>query len=171
MNNDGDDSVSAMNDNGAGADGFVADIKSICNTLRTGRPSWHSYFASLSLLASSRSPCTRLRVGCCLVRENRLLSMGYNGFFSGAPHQSIMKDGHEQATVHAEQNAISHAARVGIMLDGAVAYITHYPCVNCFKALVAAGIKHVYYIDDYRNDEVNAALSQVVGVTIEKLVI
>ncbi|KAJ1446743.1 cytidine deaminase-like protein [Pelagophyceae sp. CCMP2097] len=124
----------------------------------------------MALLAGARSPCERLHVGCVLVKDKRVLSMGYNGFFSGAPHESIMAGGHEQATVHAEQNAISHAARTGIALLGAVAYVTHYPCVNCFKSLVAAGIEHVYYIDDYRNDAVNAQLSRVSGISIEQLV-
>lgn len=96
-----------------------------------------------------------------------------------------MSDGHEQATVHAEvspvlklipnvvlrtqQNAIAHAARTGIALAGATAYITHYPCINCFKALVAAGIIHVFYIDDYRNDPVVNELSAVSKVPINKL--
>ena len=92
-----------------------------------------------------------------------------NGFFPGAPHQSIMAHGHEQATVHAEQNAIAHAARVGISLGGGCAYVTHYPCVNCFKSLVAAGIRKVHYIDDYRNDPVCVELSEVSGVAIERL--
>ena len=117
--------------------------------------------------------------GCCgyvcplaspwIVRDRRVLSMGYNGFFQGAPHQSIMAHGHEQATVHAEQNAIAHAARVGISLGGGCAYVTHYPCVNCFKSLVAAGIRKVHYIDDYRNDPVCVELSEVSGVAIERL--
>ena len=64
---------------------------------------------------------------------------------------------------------MSHAARTGIALDGASAYITHYPCVNCFKTLVSAGIKEVRYIDDYRNDPINAQLSDVAGVPIEQL--
>mmetsp|Transcript_11643 Transcript_11643/g.47077 ORF Transcript_11643/g.47077 Transcript_11643/m.47077 type:complete len:170 (+) Transcript_11643:426-935(+) len=102
-------------------------------------------------------------------KDRRVLSMGYNGFFAGAPHESIVARGHEQATVHAEQNAISHAARSGIALDGASAYVTHYPCINCYKALVSAGIKQVYYIDDYRNDAVVAELARVSGVAVAKL--
>ena len=95
--------------------------------------------------------------------------MGYNGFFSGSPHISIIRDGHEQATIHAEQNAIAHAAKQGISLNDSIAYITHFPCVNCFKILISAGIKKVYYIDDYRNDPTNIELSQLSKVSIEKL--
>lgn len=146
---------------------FVGSLKRM--TKCAHRLSWHEYFASMSVLASARSPCHRLHVGCVLVKNNRVLSMGYNGFFSGAPHTSIIANGHEQATVHAEQNAISHAARVGIALDGSTAYITHYPCVNCYRSLVATGITHIYYLDDYRNDAVVADLAFVSGVKIEQL--
>jgi len=82
---------------------FLDDLKSMCAELETrGRLSWHEYFASLALLVSARSPCQRLHVGCAIVRENRVLCTGYNGFFSGVPHRSIFANGHEQATVHAE---------------------------------------------------------------------
>tara|TARA_Y100000389_G_C17403542_1_gene486754 strand:+ start:569 stop:1033 length:465 start_codon:yes stop_codon:yes gene_type:complete len=151
---------------------FINSIKLICNKCdnTNERIKWDEYFASMALLAASRSPCERLHVGCVIVKDNRVLSMGYNGFFSGSPHISIIRDGHELATIHAEQNAIAHAAKQGISLKGAVAYITHYPCVNCFKILVAAGIEKVYYIDDYKNDPVNLNLSNVSNVTIEKII-
>ena len=63
-----------------------------------------------------------------------------------------MRDGHEQATVHAEQNAIADAARRGVSLQGATAYISHYPCINCAKLLASAGILIIKYHWDYRND-------------------
>lgn len=150
---------------------FLKEVKTLCAGAESGggRLEWDEYFGSMALLASARSPCERLHVGCVVVRERRVLSMGYNGFFKGAPHTSIIAHGHEQATVHAEQNAISHAARTGIALDGASAYITHYPCVNCFKSLVAAGVTEVKYVDDYRNDPVVAELSKVSNVTVEQL--
>jgi len=149
---------------------FIGSVKLICNKCDgNDRIKWDEYFASMALLASSRSPCERLHVGCVIVKDNRVLSIGYNGFFSGAPHISIIRDGHEQATIHAEQNAIAHAAKQGISLNDSIAYITHFPCVNCFKILISAGIKKVYYIDDYRNDPTNIELSQLSKVSIEKL--
>jgi hypothetical protein len=66
-------------------------------------------------------------------RKNRLVAAGYNGFLPGTPHVSPQRDGHEQATVHAEQNAIADAARRGSSVEGCVAYVTHYPCINCAK--------------------------------------
>lgn len=150
--------------------GFLGRVKALTrDATRDERVSWDEYFGGMALLAAARSPCERLHVGCVVVRDRRVLSMGYNGFFQGAPHRSIMAHGHEQATVHAEQNAIAHAARVGISLGGGCAYVTHYPCVNCFKSLVAAGIEKVHYIDDYRNDPVCVELSEVAGVAIEQL--
>ena len=105
-------------------------------------------------LASVRSPCERLQVGCVLVKNNRLISMGYNGFLGGCEHKSIVSDNHEQATIHAEINAVTDAAKRGVSIDGAEAYVTHYPCLNCYKALASSGVKKIYYNTDYKNDPV-----------------
>lgn len=116
------------------------------------RISWNDYFMKAATLASVRSPCDRLKVGCVLVKNNRLISMGYNGFLAGTDHRSIVRWGHEQATIHAEINAITDAAKRGVSIDDSVAYITHYPCINCFKALASSGVKKIYYQVDYKND-------------------
>ena len=116
------------------------------------RISWDDYFMKAATLASIRSPCDRLKVGCVIVKNNRLISMGYNGFLAGTDHRSIIRWGHEQATIHAEINAITDAAKRGVSIDDSVAYITHYPCINCFKALASSGVKKIYYQVDYKND-------------------
>ena len=118
------------------------------------RISWNDYFMKVATLASVRSPCDRLKVGCVLVKNNRLISMGYNGFLAGTDHRSIVRWGHEQATIHAEINAITDAAKRGVSIDDTVAYITHYPCINCFKALASSGVKKIYYQVDYKNDPI-----------------
>jgi dCMP deaminase len=118
------------------------------------RISWDDYFMKAATLASIRSPCDRLKVGCVIVKNNRLISMGYNGFLAGTDHRSIIRWGHEQATIHAEINAITDAAKRGVSIDDAVAYITHYPCINCFKALASSGVKKIYYQVDYKNDPI-----------------
>ena len=70
------------------------------------RLDWNRYFMSIAdVTRSIRSPCERLKVGCVLVKNNRLVSMGYNGFLPGAKHISRVRDNHEQCTIHAEQNA------------------------------------------------------------------
>jgi dCMP deaminase len=86
------------------------------------------------------------------VKDNRIISQGYNGFLPGCPHDSIVRDGHEQATIHAEQNALCDCAKRGVSCDNSIAYITHYPCLICSRLLLASGIKEIRYIDDYNND-------------------
>ena len=137
------------------------------------RPSWDEYFMATAVLISSRSNCERLHVGCVIVtggtRKNRIVTAGYNGFLPGTPHVSRVRDGHEQATVHAEQNAVADAARRGSSVEGCVAYITHYPCINCAKILAAAGIAEIKYRTDYLNDPLVAPLLVDVGVKVLKL--
>ena len=118
------------------------------------RINWDDYFMSIALLASSRSPCQRLKVGCVIVKDNRILSTGYNGFLPGFHHESIVVDNHEQATVHSEQNAVCYAAKHGINIRDSCVYVSHYPCINCFKVLVSAGIKKICYYHDYKNDPI-----------------
>ena len=116
------------------------------------RPSWDDYFKKIAEVTSERSPCERLKVGCVLVVDNRIVSQGYNGFISGCPHDSIIRDNHEQATLHAEQNAIIDCAKRGVSCKDATAYITHYPCIICTRLLLGSDIKDIKYINDYKND-------------------
>ena len=116
------------------------------------RPTWDEYFKEIVQVTAKRSACERLQVGCILVRDNRIVAQGYNGFLPGCRHESIVRDGHEQATVHAEQNAVADCARRGTSCEGCTAYITHYPCVICCRILLAAGIRCITYIHDYKND-------------------
>lgn len=131
--------------------------------------SWDQYFITLSFLISNRSSCNRLQVGCVLVKDTRVISVGYNGFLPGFPHESIVRNNHEQATVHAEQNCITDCARRGINASGATAYITHYPCINCLKLLVASGITKIKYYNDYKNDEIIPIIFKDKGISIEKM--
>tara|TARA_B110001450_G_C17606746_1_gene475444 strand:- start:501 stop:920 length:420 start_codon:yes stop_codon:yes gene_type:complete len=133
------------------------------------RISWDDYFVKIIQATTERSPCTRLKVGCIIVKNNRIVSQGYNGFLTGCAHVSIVRNGHEQATVHAEQNAISFCARYGVSCEGTTIYITHYPCLNCMKLICASGIKEIRYIDDYRNDDVVKRLSDLSGVEMKQL--
>jgi dCMP deaminase len=129
------------------------------------RPTWDEYFMATAVLIASRSNCERLHVGCVVVaggeRKNRIVAAGYN--------VSRMRAGHEQATVHAEQNAVADAARRGSSVGGCIAYVTHFPCINCAKMLAAAGIAEIRYRSDYHNDPLVRKLMADAGVKLEKL--
>jgi len=133
------------------------------------RPSWDEYFKEIVQVTAKRSPCDRLQVGCLLVKDNRIVSQGYNGFLPGCEHQSIMRDGHEQATVHAEQNAISDCAKRGVSCEDCTAYITHYPCIICCRILLAAGIKQIKFINNYRNDELVKHFTEMMDVSLQSI--
>lgn len=135
------------------------------------RPSWDDYFREIVLATARRSPCTRLQVGCVLVKKNRIVSQGYNGFLPGCVHESVVRNGHEQATVHAEQNAVCDCAKRGVSCKGATAYVTHYPCLICTRILLASGIKEIKYVYDYMNDDLTRYLCEQKGVSITKLAI
>lgn len=131
------------------------------------RISWDDYFINIAQLAACRSVCERLHVGCVLVRNNIILSTGYNGHIPGAPHVSLVRDNHEQSTIHAEINCIANCAKNGTCTKNSTAYVTHYPCINCAKALAAAGVEKIVYLKDYKNDELVPILLE--GIQIEKI--
>ena len=133
------------------------------------RPSWDEYFKEIVQVNAKRSACERLQVGCLLVKDNRIVSQGYNGFLPGCEHTSIIRDGHEQATIHAEQNAIADCAKRGVSCEDCTAYITHYPCVICCRILLAAVIKKIKYINNYRNDELVMDFTEMMGVSLQSI--
>ncbi len=122
------------------------------------RPDWDSYFMKIAQDVSERSTCDRAMVGCVLVLEKRILTTGFNGSPSGQPHCDeeghLMVDGHCVRTIHAETNAIIQAALHGVSTKGCTCYVTHFPCINCGKALINAGITRLVYAVDYRPDPV-----------------
>jgi len=133
------------------------------------RPDWNSYFKEIVQVTSKRSPCERLKVGCLIVKDNRIISQGYNGFLPGCPHISIVRDNHEQATIHAEQNALCDCAKRGVSCNDATAYITHYPCLICTRLLIASGIREIKYIENYRNDDLVEYFVQQKSIALIKL--
>lgn len=121
------------------------------------RKSWKEYFMNLAQGISERGTCDRAYVGCVLVnKDNRIVSTGYNGSISGNPHCDqvghTMREGHCIATIHAEMNALLYCAKEGISVKNSTCYVTHFPCLNCTKALIQAGISKIYYREGYRID-------------------
>lgn len=122
------------------------------------RKNWNEYFMDLAHMVAARGTCDRAYVGCVLVNdENRIISTGYNGSIAGNPHCDeighTMRDGHCIATIHAEMNALLYCAKAGISVKNSICYVTHFPCLNCTKSLVQAGISKIYYHEGYRIDE------------------
>ena len=133
------------------------------------RPTWDEYFKKIVLATKERSSCERLQVGCLLVKDNRIVSQGYNGFLPGCPHISKVRNNHEQATVHAEQNALCDCAKRGVSCMDATVYVTHYPCIICCRLLLASGVKEIKYINDYKNDELVSYFCDQAKVNIKKV--
>jgi dCMP deaminase len=133
------------------------------------RLNWDDYFMEIAQVTAKRSACERLQVGCVLVKDKRIISQGYNGFLPGCPHQSIIRNDHEEATVHAEQNAIADCAKRGVSCKGSTAYITHYPCIICTRLLLAAGIESIKYLHDYKNDPLVVVFTNQLNVDVEKM--
>lgn len=137
------------------------------------RLSWDQYFMAQSHLLASRSTCKRLIVGATIVRDKRIIAGGYNGSISGGVHcideGCYLIDGHCVRTIHAEMNAILQCAKFGEPTDGAEIYVTHYPCLQCTKAIIQAGIRTVYYANDYRNDPYSEELYRQADVKVCKV--
>jgi dCMP deaminase len=133
------------------------------------RPTWDEYFKELVLLTSKRSSCEKLNVGCIFVKDNRIIAQGYNGYIAGCQHKMIIKDNHNIATIHAEQNTITDCAKRGVSSEGCTAYITHYPCYNCMKLMVSCGICKINYINDYNNDNLVNELALEKNIIMDKI--
>lgn len=138
------------------------------------RKSWDEYFMEIAEMVATRSTCDRAYVGCVLVNaDNRIVSTGYNGSLSGNPSCDeighTMRDGHCIATIHAEMNALLYCAKEGIKVRGAKAYVTHFPCLNCTKALLQSGISEIIYKHAYRVDEYALELIERNNIILKKI--
>ena len=111
------------------------------------RPSWNEYFKQIVEVTATRSPCRRLQVGCLLVKDNRIISQGYNGFPRGMLDSPNLYSNREEKyvrIVHAEMNCIYNASWNGVSLDGADLFVYGLPvCHECAKAIIQVGIKRV----------------------------
>ena len=133
------------------------------------RLNWNEYFHLIAMVVSKRSSCERLHVGCVLVKNNRILTTGYNGHITGTPHTSVVKNDSEQMTIHAETNAILDAAARGVSINECDVYVTHFPCLNCMKSLLSLNVKNIYYIYDYKNDPLCYKLCEMKNVKITQM--
>lgn len=120
------------------------------------RPTWDEYFMEVAKTIAKRATCDRGRSGCVIAKDKQILVTGYVGSPKGLPHcddvgHQMKKVIHEDdkitqhcvRTVHAEQNAICQAAKMGIALDGATLYCRMTPCRVCAMLIINCGIKKV----------------------------
>lgn len=140
---------------------------------KEARIPWNQYFMAQAQLLAMRSTCERLKVGATIVRDKRVIAGGYNGSVSGDVHcideGCYVVDEHCVRTIHAEMNAILQCAKFGIPTQGAAVYVTHFPCLQCTKMLLQAGISQIYYLKDYRNDPYALDLLKRLNIPYEKV--
>ena len=98
------------------------------------------------------SSAERLKVGACVVKDHRIISIGYNGMPAGWDNTCEENGSTKDEVIHAEANAIIKLARDSEGGNGASLFCTHAPCIECAKLIVGTGIKDVYYRETYRKD-------------------
>ena len=144
---------------------------------------WDKRFMEMAELIGAWSSCCQenRHVGAVIVKSKRVIATGYNGAPQGIPSCADKKEclrkkleipsgtKHELCYgVHAEQNAIIQAARVGSSVDGCTLYCTHQPCIICAKMIINSGISRVVYKEGYP-DNFSLQLFDEAGVKLEKI--
>lgn len=134
---------------------------------------WKQYFMMQALVIAQRSTCDRALVGAVLVKDKRIIGTGYNGSLSGQPHCDDvghqMVNGHCVRTIHAEMNCLIQCAKNGVSTDHTEIYVTHFPCYNCCKALLQAGVYRINYYFNYRDNPLAIELLKNCGVPYEQI--
>jgi len=122
-------------------------------TKRTDYLAWADYFMGISILSAQRSKDPNTQVGACIVKNNKIVGIGYNGFPIGCSDDELpwareaanANDTKYPYVVHAEVNAVLNST---VDLHGASIYIALFPCNECAKILIQAGVKEVVYLSD-----------------------
>jgi len=146
------------------------------------RPSFDELFMRIAFLARERSTCLSRKTGATLVKDNKVLAMGYNGSPAGTEHcsdkgvcrrkESGLKAGEYKdelcRAVHAEENVLLQAAKFGVSTDGGIIYSVYFPCTMCAKSIINASIKEVVFAEDYPN-ELAKQLFKEAGIKVRQL--
>ncbi|OFX73368.1 MAG: cell division protein DedD [Bacteroidetes bacterium GWE2_29_8] len=144
------------------------------------RPTWDEYFLDVLDAVSKRATCDRGRSGCVIARDNQILVTGYVGSPKGFSHcddeghfmKKVMHDdgtitNHCVRTVHAEQNAICQAAKMGISIDGATLYCKMTPCRTCAMLIINCGIVRVVCQKKYHAGYESEMMFKQSGIILE----
>jgi dCMP deaminase len=144
------------------------------------RPSWDEYFMNIAKVVASRSNCMKRKVAAIIVKDQRVVSTGYNGTPRGAcncneggcPRCNGMAPSgtalDECLCSHGEENAITQAAYHGISLKGSTLYTTFAPCLQCTKLIINSGIVEVVYNQDYPLNDRAMSLLEECGVKLRR---
>jgi dCMP deaminase len=143
------------------------------------RPTWDDYFMEVAHTIAKRATCDRGRSGCVISRDRQILVTGYVGSPVGLPHcdevghlmkKTIHEDDritlHCVRTVHAEQNAICQAAKLGVALEGATLYCRMTPCRTCAMLIINCGIKRVVCEYQYHAGQESEEMFRVAGIEL-----
>jgi dCMP deaminase len=143
------------------------------------RPSWDDYFMEVANAISKRATCDRGKSGCVIAKDRQLIVSGYVGSPTGFQHcdelgHQIKKVTHENGemtehcmrTVHAEQNAICQAARIGVSISGATIYTRMTPCRTCAMLLINCGISRVVCERKYHRGEESETMFKEAGIEL-----
>lgn len=125
------------------------------------RPTWNETYMSIAKLIAKRSKDPKTQVGAVIVKDNRILGVGYNAEPRGCTHDFDWgSDEKHLYVIHAELNAIANSTYFGNSLSGASIYLTLSPCHDCIKLLIQHGIKTVYYLKEYKDFELTKKISE-----------
>lgn len=146
---------------------------------------WDKTFIQIARLMAEHSTCTRKKVGAVLVKDNRIVSTGYNGTPRGLKHcyeiftpDKMSKPNYyeehgkfsQKYEVHAEQNCIIFAGKVFTSCEGCTLYTTLSTCRDCAKLVVASGISRVVYDELYDRDQEGINLLELMGIQVDHFV-
>jgi dCMP deaminase len=150
------------------------------------RPTWDEYFVKIAHLTSERSNCIKRKVGCIIVKENRILSLGYNGTpskikncYEGGCERCYEQFKSNEKTsgknldlcmcLHAEENAMLFLSKSD--LDNSTLYVTLMPCIACVKKIIQCGIKRVIYSEDYNEKMTQLSFKKLneVDIKVDKI--
>ena len=135
---------------------------------------WDEAHMSAAETYAKLSSAKKLQVGCVIVKDNRIISIGYNGMPSGWTNECETTDEYGNMPVtkpevlHAETNAIAKVARSSESCEGATLYTTHSPCLECAKLIFQSGIKKVVWRDQYRSPKGNVFLVMA-GIQVDRV--
>lgn len=135
----------------------------------------HDFFMKTAFLLAEKSKCVSHHVGAVIVKDKRIISMGYNGTPPGAQHccEKFDPDNFNRGEhikwssdneIHAEMNALMFSAKHNVEVDGCDLYVTISPCNYCLKNITASGIKNIYYLYPYDRISINPNMTNIVNI-------